>query len=49
MYIFNENELPRPIPKDNEKIRDDKFSLYKPRKNSKNTRFEQYKRAISHN
>lgn len=32
MYIFNENELPRPIPKDNKKIRDNKFGLYKPRK-----------------
>ena len=32
MYVFNENELPRPIPKENEKIKKEKFGLFKPRK-----------------
>lgn len=32
MYVFNENELPRPIPKDTEKIKKSKLNLYKTRK-----------------
>lgn len=32
IYIFNDNEIPRPIPKDRNKIQQDKKGLFKPRK-----------------
>lgn len=31
MYVFNEDEVPRPIPKSKEQIKLDKIGLYKPR------------------